>query len=166
MISDGHVDIYDSKNITLSWNRFEGDNIYSCGGHDQYVNLVMNSEATYHHNYFHRTNGRNPDAKGQGTKVHFFNNLWKDITRYSIGAANFGQVKVEGNYFENSVKPHWNVSNGLIDANIQSNVYTGLSGTDSFKDTGSPMSWTIPYAYNLGDVAQARNDIISGAGPQ
>lgn len=166
LISDGHVDMYDSKNVTLSWNRFEGDNAYSCGSRDQYVNLIVDSEATYHHNYFRRGNGRNPDVKGQGAKVHLFNNFWNDITRYSIGVADFGQAKVEGNYFENSVKPHWNYKNGLIDANIQSNVYTGLSGTDSFKDTGSNMTWSIPYAYSRGDATQARQAIITGAGPQ
>jgi pectate lyase len=166
LISDGHVDMYDSKNITLSWNRFDGDNGYSCGSRDQYVNLVVNSEATYHHNYFRHGNGRNPDVKGQGAKVHFFNNFWKDITRYSIAVMDFGQAKLEGNYFENSVKPHWNYKNGLIDANIQSNVYTVLSGTDSFKDTGSRMTWSIPYAYDRVDATQARKAIIAGAGPK
>lgn len=166
MISDGHVDMYNSKNITLSWNRFESDNAYSCGGRDQYVNLIVDSEATYHHNYFRRGNGRNPDVKGKGAKVHLFNNLWKDITRYSIGVTDFGQAKVEGNYFENSVKPHWNVRDGLIDANIQSNVYTGLSGTDSFKDTGSRMTWSIPYAYDRGDATQIRRSIATESGPQ
>ncbi|PAU66269.1 hypothetical protein BZL41_02545 [Pseudomonas sp. PIC25] len=166
MISDGHVDMYDSRNVTLSWNRFYGANPNVCGGQHAYVNLVSNSQATYHHNYWEKSQARNPYVGGQNSKIHLFNNFWQNITHYAIGAYNFGQVKVEGNYFENSVKPHWNYQNGLIDANISSNVYTGVSATDSYKDTGSTLSWSVPYVYQRDSADKARTDIISQAGPR
>ncbi len=47
LISDGHIDMYDSNNVTLSWNQFKGEN--EAGKH-HYTQLISNSQVTLHHN--------------------------------------------------------------------------------------------------------------------
>ena len=166
MISDGHVDMYNSRNITMSWNHFSGENPLVCGGKHSYVNLIYeNSQVTFHHNYWDKTDGRNPKV-GKKSQVHLFNNLWKDVKSYSVSVSDQSEAKIEGDYFENASQPHHLESNGLIDADLASNVYTGLSATDSHKDYGSLLSWRVPYTYQKDRADKARTDIINQAGPR
>lgn len=166
MISDGHVDMYNSRNVTLSWNHFAGENPQMCGGKHSYVNLVYeNSQVTFHHNYWDKSDGRNPKV-GKKSKVHLFNNFWKDIKSYSVDVSGQSEAKIEGDYFENSGRPHKINDNSLIDANLSSNVYTGLSATDSAKDYGSTLSWRVPYTYQMDRADKARTDILNQVGPR
>jgi pectate lyase len=166
MISDGHVDMYNSRNVTVSWSRFSGENPKMCGGMHSYVNLVHdNSQATYHHNYWYNTDGRNPKV-GKKSKVHLFNNFWQNIKSYSIDVSDQSEAKIEGNYFENARQPHKSHDNGLIDADLSSNVYTGSSATDSVKDHGSTLSWRVPYTYQRDSADKAHTDIINQSGPR
>ncbi|MEO7497416.1 MAG: RICIN domain-containing protein [Massilia sp.] len=164
LISDGHVDMYNSKNVTLSWNNFKGQNPAVCGGQHYYTNLVENSVVTFDHNYWQKTAGRNPKLDGAATRAHIYNNYWLDLTYFAINANSSAQAKVEGDYFANTAKPHWNVS-GLIDANISSNRYTGVSATDTYKNTGSTVFGDVTlYPYTLDAVDNLPGVLGNSAG--
>lgn len=167
LISDGHIDMYDSRNVTLSWNQFKGENDAVCGSKHHYTQLISNSQVTLHHNEWRNISGRNPKIDGDKSRVHLFNNFWKNVTYFSIGVGSGAQAKVEGNYFENAAKPHWDTGNGLIDANISSNRYTGTSAKDPEKDTGSRVFADIKlYSYSLEPANNVPGIVDKGAGPR
>jgi len=167
LISDGHVDMYDSGNVTMSWIDFEGENGAVCGGKHHYTQLISNSQVTLHHNEWRDISGRNPKIDGDKSRVHLFNNFWKNVTYFSIGVGSGAQAKVEGNYFENAAKPHWDTGNGLIDADIPSNRYTGISASDPDKDTGSTVFGDVNlYRYPLESAEDVPGVVDRGAGPK
>ncbi len=167
LISDGYTDIKNSENVTLSWNHYNGYNSAVCGNQHHYTMLIQDSQTTLHHNFFDRASGRNPKTNGTSARIHLYNNYWLDITYFAINADEAAQVKVEGNYFANSAKPHWNAGNGYIDANIASNRYTGISATDPDKDTGSSVFGDIKlYSYTLDNVDNLPSQLSGGTGPQ
>ncbi len=166
LISDGHIDIQDSKNVTLSWNRFDGTNPAVCGNQHHYTNAFSNSQVSLHHNFWNKTSGRNPKLDGAASRTHLFNNYWLDVPYFAIGAGGGAQVKVEGNFFANTAKPHWNGNNdAFIDANIASNRYTGKSATDPDKDTGAKVFGdTTLFPYKLDNVDNLPAALTSGTG--
>jgi pectate lyase len=167
LISDGHIDMYDSHNVTLSWNLFKGENTAVCGGKHHYTQLIFNSQVTLHHNEWRNISGRNPKIDGSESRVHLFNNFWKNVTYFSIGVGGGAQAKVEGNYFENAAKPHWDTGNGLIDADLTSNRYTGISAKDPDRDTGSRVFSDINlYRYTLESASNIPNIVDKGVGPK
>jgi pectate lyase len=87
---------------------------------------------------------------------------------YGLVDDNWGGVSnVEGNYFENAAKPHWDTGNGLIDADISSNRYTGISANDPDKDAGSTVFRDIKlYSYDPDSANDVPQIVDQGAGPQ
>lgn len=167
LISDGHVDINDSKNVTLSWNRFDGTNPAVCGNQHHYTNGVANSQVTFHHNFWNKASGRNPKLDGSPTRAHLYNNYWLDVTYFAINASNGAQAKVEGNYFANSSRPHWDAGGGLISANMASNRYTGRSATDPYRNTGATVFGDVTlYPYTLDNVDNLPTQVGGAAGPR
>ncbi|MFM2482562.1 RICIN domain-containing protein [Celerinatantimonas sp. YJH-8] len=163
-ISDGFVDISNSHNVTLSWNRFYGYNSDVCANQHWYTNLVNNSQVTFHHNFWDRAAGRNPLVEGN-SRVHLYNNYWKDITYFAIGARDGGEVLAENNYFENSARVQWNQGNGYFSAS--GNVYTGISATDTYKATGDNVFTDVSmYPYTLDDPHNLGSAVDGGTGPQ
>ncbi len=186
MISDGHLDMYNSKNVTVSWNRFEGLNPHFCEGREPFNGFAQNSEVTYHHNYWRYSNGRNPKVM-KNTHAHIYNNLWKGITGHAISVNSGAQIKVEGNYFEDTHNPQWLVDKDgltLIDSDkigntSKTNVHvkrdekTGELKTvlednrvSARNDTGPHLGWSIPYVYELQSARGAALDIVRKGGPQ
>jgi pectate lyase len=167
LISDGHIDINNSVNVTLSWNRFDGVNPAVCGNQHHYTSNVQNSRVTLHHNFWNKTSGRNPKMDGAATRAHLYNNYWLDIYYFSINAGNGAQGKVEGNYFENAARPHWNLGSGLFDAPLASNRYTGKSATDASRHTGAKVFGDLQlYRYTLDPVDAVPEQVRNGAGPR
>jgi pectate lyase len=123
---------------------------------------------TLHHNDWRNVYGRNPKIEGEQSRVYLFNNLCKkNITYFTIGVGGGAQAKVEGNYFENAVKLHWDTGNGLIDADLASNRYTGISADDPDKDTGSTVFSDINlYRYTLESADDVPQNVDKGAGSQ
>jgi pectate lyase len=69
------------------------------------------------------------------------------VTYFSIGLGSDTQAMVEGNYFENAAKPHWDMGNGLIDTDIASKRYSGIAPD---KDTDNTIFGDINlYRYTL-----------------
>lgn len=167
MISDGHVDIQNSRNVTLSWNRFDGTNPAVCGNQHHYTNAIVNSRVTLHHNFWDKTSGRNPKLDGAATRAHIYNNYWRDISYFAINANALAQARIEGNYFENASRPHWNAGTGLLDAPAGSNLYTGMSATDPYRHTGAQVFGDLAlYPYTLDPADQLPARIGAGAGPR
>ena len=167
LISDGHIDIDNSKNVTLSWNRFEGSNPAVCGGKHFYTNMVLNSHLTLHHNFWDQAAGRNPKLDGGATRAHLYNNYWLDIPYFAVNASNWAQAKIEGNFFANASRPHWNAGLGLIDAPLWSNRYTGISANDPYRNTGDSVFAGISmYAYVIDDVDDVPARVGAGSGPR
>jgi len=165
-ISDGHVDMKNSTHVTLSWNHFNGLNEAVCGRQHHYTMLVENTQATLHHNFFDRPSGRNPKLDGASTQAHLYNNHYRNITYFAIGTNSGAQARVEGNYFENSAKPHWN-QGGKIDAPAGSNVYTGRSAdAKEPKDSNAQVLRTKPYPYTLDKAQNVPSVVDKQAGPQ
>lgn len=166
LISDGHVDINDSRNVTLSWNHFMGWNTAVCDNQHHYTNGVSNSVVTFHHNFWDTNSGRNPKLDGTSTRAHLYNNYWKDISYFSTAATNGAQALMHANYFENSAKPHW-ADSGYINANVSTNVYTGKSATDAYRDTGNSVLGDVTmYSYSLDSAANLPNLVGNNAGPK
>lgn len=167
MISDGHIDIDNSKNVTLSWNRFDGVNPAVCGNAHFYTSMVLNSHVTLHHNFWYKAAGRNPKLDGGATRAHLYNNYWLDIPYFAINASNWAQAKVEGNYFANASRPHWNAGLGMIDAALWSNRYSGISATDPHRDTGAIVFGGMSmYRYAIDDVDGVPATVGAGSGPR
>ncbi len=164
-ISDGLLDSYDSRNITVSWSHFDGVNTELCWGTDPYVSLLQNTEATFHHNFFDSGYGRNPKIGGSASRVHMYNNYWKDIYYFSMSVSDGARAKVEGNYYQNANRPHWN-DGGYIDANTGSNRYTGRSVSSSQDDSGES-SWDVSlYNYIRDSADNLPSTLPSAVGPQ
>ncbi|ROQ28603.1 RICIN domain-containing protein [Gallaecimonas pentaromativorans] len=162
-ISDGFVDMVNSRNVTLSWNRFYGYNPQVCANQHWYTNLVDDSQVTFHHNFWDRAAGRNPKIDGASSQVHLFNNYWKNITYFAVGADHGAQVLLQNNYFENSAKPHWNQGSGYFSA--AGNTYTGVSATDQYRDSGATV-FTPPYLYSPEPASGLGSEVDGGTGPQ
>lgn len=164
-ISDGYVDIRDSANVTLSWNRFYGYNSDVCANQHWYTALVDDSQVTIHHNFWDTAAGRNPKIVGSSARAHLYNNYWKDITYFSIGVDDSAQALVENNYFENSARPHWNQGSGYIEAS--GNTYTGASTSSTGRDSNATVFGDVSlYAYTLEDPSALGSQVDGGTGPQ
>lgn len=166
LISDGYADMRNAKNVTLSWNHFDGYNPNTCDNHFSYTMFADDSTVTFHHNFFDRAAGRNPKLNKSQTRAHLYNNYWYDITYFATNTGNGAQAKIEGNYYENTSRPHWNES-GLIDANMASNRYTGKSATDSYRHTGNSVFSDVQmYSYKLDNVDNLPKELRAKTGPQ
>lgn len=164
-ISDGHVDVKDSENVTLSWNHFDGYNSYVCANQHWYTHSVVDSQVTFHNNFWDYTGGRNPKLDGDATRAHIYNNYYLEVTYFAINTNNGAQALIEGNYFADTRSPHWNVS-GFMDADLNNNEYTGQSATDPERDTGDTVFGdVVMYPYTLDDALNAPN-LDGTTGPQ
>ncbi len=78
------------------------------------------------------------------------------------------EALVESNYFENARRPHWNTGDGLIDADLNANRYTGVSATDEYRDSGSTVFRDITlYPYTLdSNINEVPNIVNNGSGPK
>ncbi len=91
-------------NTTISWNDFDGSNIYSpsCNG-KHYWNLLLISEqqtVTIAHNWFHEFSGRAPKILGSNAIVQMVNNYFQDGSWHALDATGASKILVEGNYFD------------------------------------------------------------------
>lgn len=172
-ISDGYVDIGSGTSvldeyITLSYVHFNGRTAYLCGGHHNFVNFVDNGHVTYHHNWFDNGGGRNPKIGNPASQVHLFNNYWLNISYFCLTTQTDSQARVESNYFENSLRPHWRQLDGNGKAGIaidNGNTYTGTSNGNTNRDVGGTV-FSVPYQYTKQTAADARDAVKKCAGPQ
>jgi pectate lyase len=169
MISDGYIDMKQDKNITVSYNHFDGRNPSVCGDKHWYTNLVDDTQVTFDHNFWDSTAGRNPKLTDSRTRAHLYNNYWKDIYYFSIGASHKAQAYIDDNYFDNSARPHWNIDGtGLIDGHQSTNIYTkqSASGKYAVHDTGKTVFNDVDMYDFSPDPADNLPDLQMKTGPQ
>lgn len=104
---DGLLDITRGSDlITVSWNRFSDAHKTMLLGHND-NNGHQDSgrlRVTYHHNYFFKSESRNPRARF-GEPVHIYNNLYLSNGRYALASQTNAGMVVEGNFFDNVEVP-------------------------------------------------------------
>ncbi|MCL2086704.1 MAG: hypothetical protein FWH05_03820 [Oscillospiraceae bacterium] len=102
---DGSSDIGRSQYITLSYNRYWDSGKTGLVDGGRYANENERSDfITFHHNFYDHSDSRHPRIRH--ANVHAFNNYYRGIQGYGIGAAhNTKGVFAEGNYFENTNRP-------------------------------------------------------------
>ncbi|MBN2804836.1 MAG: pectate lyase [Deltaproteobacteria bacterium] len=106
-LGDGSCDIKaDSSFITVSYNHFHGTGKSSLVG----LNETTEFFVTFHHNFYDGSHSRHPRVR-TGT-IHVYNNYFKDVTTYGVGAAEGCSIFVQNNYFENTVRPMMIASQG------------------------------------------------------
>ncbi|UFW44914.1 pectate lyase family protein [Bradyrhizobium sp. WSM471] len=105
-----------TTNIRLSWNDFDGSDIYSsyCNG-EHYWNLLflgVPQTITIANNYFHEISGRAPHIDGAQAIIHLVNNYFHNTNAqhsggffHAVDAGSSVQALVEGNYFDNIETP-------------------------------------------------------------
>ena len=104
---DGLLDITRGSDlVTVSWNRFSDAHKTMLLGHndDNGHQDAGRLRVTYHHNYFFKSQSRNPRARF-GEPVHIYNNLYLSNGRYGLAAQTNAGVIVEGNFFDNVEVP-------------------------------------------------------------
>ncbi|MFC2138260.1 T9SS type A sorting domain-containing protein [Bacteroidota bacterium] len=150
---DGLLDIKrGSKYITASWNIIHDHYKTSLIGNSDNISLMETDtlmKITYHHNYFHNTNSRNPSLRYGW--IHAYNNYYKDIDSYCIAVRKGAHAIVENNYFENCGTPVTTTFGDAPDgfACLSNNVYAD-STTESDDDISqTDCSWNLPYSYQL-----------------
>jgi pectate lyase len=161
MISDGYIDIrYGSSAVTVAHTHIVGKNPYVCGGQHHYISLVSDSEATFHHNYFDHSSGRNPKVSDT-SRVHLYSNYYEGISYFCSSASAGSQILVEGNFFRDSRYPHW-ADGGSVEAN--GNQYAGSTSSEHRDDNADV--FTPSYQYTLDDVASLPTSVPAQAGPR
>ena len=78
------------------------------------------------------------------------------------------QARVESNYYQNSLRPHWLQLDGDGKAGIaidNGNVYTGSSSGSTNRDTGGS-AFSIPYRYTKESADVAKASVVKCSGPQ
>ncbi|MDY0050574.1 MAG: polysaccharide lyase family 1 protein [Halothiobacillaceae bacterium] len=97
-----------AKNVTISWNEFDGRNAYSpyCNGKHYWNLLFVGKEQTltFSNNWLHDFSGRAPKLDGTST-FHVVNNYFQNGSWHALDTASPARALVEGNYFENVQTP-------------------------------------------------------------
>jgi pectate lyase len=176
-ISDGFVDVVNTvdtilpRDITISWNHFDGSNEYACSKQHNYTNTIENGTVTFHHNLYDHTLGCSPKVS-QTSKTHIFNSYWLNVLYYSIQVADTAQATIQGNDFDTSKKPYYGSDSCLTKSPSCAievptlNQFEGISSTES-QDTGGTVS-ALPYDSTtcpIDDKSVVKAEVLAGAGP-
>ncbi|GLU33579.1 pectin/pectate lyase [Trinickia caryophylli] len=94
-----------ARNVTVSWNDFDGRTNYSprCDG-SHYWNFLLTGQSetfVFAYNWIHQFSGRAPAVHGKNQFVHLMSNYFQDGTYHALEAFATNAVLVEGNYFSN-----------------------------------------------------------------
>jgi pectate lyase len=160
---DGSVDTKrGSDYITISWNRFNGQNKNCLVGHsdDNGSQDIGHLRVTFHHNWFNGTTQRNPRVRF-GNPVHVYNNLYMNVSSYGVASTEGAGVLVEGNYFENTSDPFHlgEAASGPGSLVARNNTFVN-SGSGQQGGSVNP----IPYGYGLDSSGSVKSIVQGGAG--
>ena len=170
---DGLLDIKKGAHaVTVSWCRLHDHMKCSLVGHTDDVSQQTEDSqirVTYHHNWFYKTNSRNPSLRFGA--VHMFNNIYEDIGDYGVAARDGGHVKAENCHYNNVALPMstdefpvTGLPNGYICET--GNTFTGTCGANVISQSGCDF-WTstmLPYTYTLDPVASLETIVKPNSG--
>lgn len=157
---DGLLDAKkDAEYITYSYNYF----------HDSWkAMLVGNSDSdnndrkiTIHNNYFDNCNSRMPLFRfGQG---HIFNNYYSGIATTGVNSRMGACLKVENNYFKNSICPIVSVdSDDLGGTDESGNIFDNSSSCS--KTEPYSCNANIPYSYSAYSASSVPSTVVANVG--
>lgn len=118
------------------------------------------ARGTLHHNWFDRTNQRNPSADNLA-QCHMYNNYVLGVTSYGHYARGATNALVENVFFENTRNPLTKDSTAVL--NASGNIYRSCTGTIA---SNSGTSFRPPYSYSLRPTADVPAYVRANAGPR
>ncbi|WP_316810117.1 immunoglobulin domain-containing protein [Pedobacter heparinus] len=166
---DGLIDIGNwSDYVTISWNKLHDSHIpILIGFGDNVTQDIGHLRTTVHHNYFYNVSERQPCTRFG--YMHVFNNYVSNSSGYGVGATMGATVRTDNNYFDNTSRPLWtdfNSAPGYF-SGASTNYYAPSCGPNIIST--APSTWTpvadYSYAAYLTTPAQAKIDVLAGAGP-
>lgn len=155
-MGDGLIDLRKASNyVTVSWCIFSNHNkAFGIGWTDD-----KNFKVTIHHNWFNKTNQRNPSFdNGMG---HLFNNYIYGCTSYGNYARGAARLVIENSYFEKTVNPYYPDSA----AQLVSRGNTVVNCTGKKIAQGSAFNPSSYYSYKMDTAADVPGLLKSYAGP-
>ncbi|KAF6794939.1 ricin b lectin [Colletotrichum sojae] len=154
---DGLLDLRkDTTYFTVSNNIFRNhDKNFGIGWTDN-----VTARGTINHNWFDKTNQRNPSADNLA-QVHLYNNYLYGITSYGHYARGGTNARVENVFFENSKNPLTKDSGATLYA--VGNTYKSCTGTIA---SNSGTTFTPGYSYLLTPTADVPAYVEANAGPK
>ncbi|MDG5814576.1 RICIN domain-containing protein [Chitinispirillales bacterium ANBcel5] len=169
--TDGLVDIKrQATYITLSWNKFYNQNSSSIIGHDDsHTDDRGFLMVTLHHNYWYQTAQNHPRVRYG--KVHLFNNLYQNISEYTVGIGVEAEVIAENQYtkdanravqyYDSPSQPgfFWDRGKGSIHSGIEHDLE--FKATDSLSFEWLPEEY---YQYPLYPALEAKYLVETYAG--
>ncbi len=161
---DGLVDIKrGSDYVTVSWNRFHDHYKTSLLGHDD-ANGAQDAgrlRVTYHHNFFDRSDQRNPRVRFSAL-CHVYNNYYYDNS-YGVVSVCDARLMLEGNYFYSVNNPGRVIFSGTEGYIVQRhNILVDCN--HPIEERGPVPEPSTYYRYTLDDEALIPSIVPLGAG--
>ncbi len=161
---DGLVDIKrGSDYATVSWNRFHDHDKTSLVGHDD-ANGAQDSgrlRVTYHHNFFDRSDQRNPRVRFSAL-CHVYNNYYYDNS-YGVVSVCEAKMMLEGNYFYSVNNPGRVIFSGT-EGYIAQRRNILVDCNHPIEERGPVPEPSQYYQYTLDDEALIPTIVPQGAG--
>jgi pectate lyase len=145
---DGSCDItHETYNVTVSWCHYIRTQKSSLVGHSNNASADVKITATFHHNYFDRSNSRHPRVRFG--RVHVYNNFFNRVSTYGVGSAYEAKVLMEQNYFDGVHLPTdictWPAKSS--GSNLDGSVAGYLYATDDNVYVNKPSNASDPYPF-------------------
>ena len=161
---DGALDIKRGSDLlTVSWNRFHDHDKTTLVGHDD-ANGAQDAgrlRVTYHHNFFDRSDQRNPRVRFSPL-VHVYNNYYFDNS-YGIASTNESGLFVEGNYFYSVNNPGRVEFSGPLGRMVERNNIL-VECNHPIEVRGTVTDPATYYAYTVDPPASVPAIVPAGAG--
>lgn len=151
---DGLLDIKNgSRYVTASWNIIHHHMKTSLIGHTDSDGQAATDalfRITYHHNYFHDTDGRNPSIRFGA--IHMFNNYFENISDYGIAVRKGAHAKLDNNHYHSVVIPittnKFDPPDGFVCES--GTIYTGScsAADNSITQTDCDFWNDLPYSFS------------------
>ncbi|OLN97185.1 Pectate trisaccharide-lyase 1 [Colletotrichum chlorophyti] len=156
---DGLLDLRkDTTYFTVSNNIFRNhDKTFGIGWTEN-----VSARGTINHNWFDKTNQRNPSADNLA-QVHLYNNYLYGITSYGHYARGSTNARVENVFFENTKNPLTKDSAVVLSAS--GNTYKSCTGTIA-SNSGIAFDPKLLYSYTLTPTADVPAYVKANAGPK
>ncbi|KAM9884606.1 pectinesterase (pectate lyase) [Verticillium dahliae] len=148
----------DTTFFTVSNNIFRNhDKAFGIGWTENVV-----ARGTIHHNWFDRTNQRNPSADNLA-QCHLYNNYVLGVTSYGHYARGSTNARVENVYFESCRNPLTKDSGAIL--NASGNIYQSCTGTVA-ANSGTAFQPRDYYSCTLTATADVPSHVKANAGPR
>ncbi|MGK3982931.1 hypothetical protein WME99_07820 [Sorangium sp. So ce136] len=162
---DGALDIKRGSDlITVSWNHFYDHTKTCLLGHDELgaAQDIGRLRVTYHHNFFDRSDQRNPRVRF-AEPVHVYNNYYNDNS-YGIAATWNAGVVAEGNYFFSVNNPGRVIFEDNEPGRMIARDNTLVDCNHEIEVSGPVIEPSTYYDYTLDSSADVPAIVMAGAG--